>query len=349
MPKIKKITLVIKLLFYCMNNDLPVYKVTIDEAYSEGEELGIEQVAFTSKPAIIVKGMAFSVAKKVQFADEPKMRIVAPALIPSEIYRNDEGEEYFVEFTETEIDKIHAKFMQDLNNKDLFNLEHNQKETVPAYILEAWIVDNPKEDKSYSTYGIEVPKGTLMLTAQITDKEYYNKLVENGQIGFSIEGYLGLKLAMESNQLITNNMKLPDGEHLIEGKIYVVKDGEIVEIKEEVSEEMASAETSEEVKAEEVTEEEEIKEEEVEMAEAEEKTEETEMAVDPVADSEAVMAIVQPALDAMATELLKVIAEVKAMIPVEEESEEEVELTEQKFSVYDRFTQFRNFDLNNNK
>ena len=145
-------------------------------------------------------------------------------------------------------------------------------------------------------------------------------------------------------------MKLPDGEHLIEGKIYVVKDGEIVEIKEEVSEEMASAETSEEVKAEEVTEDEEIKEEEVVMAETEEeKTEETEMAVDPVADSEAVMAIVQPALDAMATELLKVIAEVKAMIPVEEESEEEVELTEQKFSVYDRFTQFRNFDLNNNK
>lgn len=141
-------------------------------------------------------------------------------------------------------------------------------------------------------------------------------------------------------------MKLPDGEHLIEGKIYVVKDGEIVEIKEEVSEEMSSTETQEEVKAEEVTEE--IKEEEVAMAETEEKTEETAMAVDPVADSEAIMAIVQPALDAMATELLKAIAEVKAMIPIEEESEtEEVEMSEQKFSVYDRFTQFRNFDLNN--
>ena len=145
-------------------------------------------------------------------------------------------------------------------------------------------------------------------------------------------------------------MKLPDGEHLIEGKIYVVKDGEIVEIKEEVTEEMSSTETQEEVKAEEVTEEEEIKEEEVVMAEAEDKTEETELAVDPVADSEAIMAIVQPALDALATELLKVIAEVKAMIPVEEESEEEeIELSQQKYSVYDRFTQFRNFDLNNNK
>jgi predicted DNA-binding protein (UPF0251 family) len=333
-----------------MKDELPVYKVTIDEEYSEGQELGIEQVAFTSKPAIIVKGMAFTAAKKVQFADEPKMRIVAPALIPSEIYRNDEGEEYFVEFTTEEIEKLHLKFMEGLNNKDLFNLEHDQNKTVPAYILEAWIVDNPTQDKSYTSYGIEVPKGTLMLTAQITDKEYYNKLVENGQVGFSIEGYLGLKLAEQfSNQLNTYKMKLPDGEHLIEGKIYVVEGGEIIEIKDAPIEEVVTEEMAEEVVEEEATTEEEVKDEEVAMAEAEEKVEETEMAVDPVADSEAVLAIVQPLLDAMATELMKAIAEVKAMIPVEESETEEVELSEQKFSVYDRFTQFRNFDLNNNK
>ncbi len=38
----------------------------------------------------------------------------------------------------------------------------------------------------------------LMVTAQVTDKDYYNELVKNEQIGFSIEGFLGLKL---SNQL----------------------------------------------------------------------------------------------------------------------------------------------------
>ncbi len=103
------------------------------------------------------------------------MRIVAPAMIPMNIYRNDEGEEYYVQFTEQEIENIYSKFMQDLNNQNLFNLEHTDKK-VPAYILEAWIVENPKEDKSYSSYGIEVPKGTLMLTAQITDKEYYQEL-----------------------------------------------------------------------------------------------------------------------------------------------------------------------------
>jgi hypothetical protein len=311
-----------------MKEDLPLYKITIDEDYSEGEELGIDMIAFTSKPAVMVKGMAFKAVENFFFKDEPKMRIVAPAMIPMNIYRNDEGEEYYVQFTEQEIENIYSKFMQDLNNQNLFNLEHTDNK-VPAYILEAWIVDNPKEDKSYSTYGIEVPKGTLMLTAQITDKEYYQKLVDKDQVGFSIEGFLGLKL---SNQLNKLSMMLPDGEHLIEGKIYVVKDGEVIEIKEEVPAEM-EAEMAEEV----------VEEEEIEAAEVEEKVEEEiAMAVDPQTDSEAVLAIVQPVLDALATELMKAIAEVKALIPVVEETEEEeVELSEQKFSAIDRLKKYR--------
>jgi hypothetical protein len=315
-----------------MKEELPLYKITIDEEYSEGEELGIDMIAFTSKPAVMVKGMAFKAVENFFFKDEPKMRIVAPAMIPMNIYRNDEGEEYYVQFTEEEIESIYSKFMQDLNNQNLFNLEHTEKK-VPAYILEAWIVDNPKEDKSFSTYGIEVPKGTLMLTAQITDKEYYQELVNKDQIGFSIEGFLGLKL---SNQLNKFSMKLPDGEHLIEGKIYVVKDGEIIEIKEEVPTEIET-EMAEEVV------EEEIKEEEVEAAEVKEEVkEEIAMAVEPQTDSEAVLAIVQPVLDALATELMKAIAEVKALIPVVEETEEEeVELSEQKFSAIDKMKKYR--------
>lgn len=196
--------------------DRPVYKITIDPEYSDGEDLGIDMIAFTSKPAIKVKGMAFNQSTPMTFSDDVKMRIVAPAMIPMSIYRRDEdGTEYDVLFTEDVIESIHTKFMQNLQNKDIFNLEHDGEEKVPAYILEAWIVDNPKQDKAFTTYGIEVPKGTLMLTSQVTDKEYYDSLVESGQVGYSIEGFLGLKL---SELLKLNTMKLPDGEHLIEDK-----------------------------------------------------------------------------------------------------------------------------------
>lgn len=317
-----------------MAKDLPIYKVTIDPQYAEdGEDLGIEQIAFTNMPAIRVKGLAFnSEVKVMKYADDLKYRIVAPAMIPMQIYRCDEdGFEYEVEFSVAEIEAIHGKFMQDMRNKDLFNLEHDQSQTVPAYILESWIVDNPKQDKAYSTYGIEVPTGTLMVTAQVTDTDYYNKLVENDQVGFSIEGFLGLKL---KEQLKLNSMnKLPDGEHLIEGKIYVVKGGEVIEIKDVPVEDVAA------------TEEVEMTETVVEETEVETETPaEEEMAVDPSADAEAILAIVNPVIEEQVNQLVAMIADLKnqfeeamATETTEEAMSENVALSvHEKFKAYNK-------------
>jgi len=314
-------------------DNLPIYKITIDPEYAEnGEDLGIEQIAFTSTPAIKVMGMAFnSQAKPMVFKDAVKYRIVAPALIPMEIYRKDDedGKEYYVKFTIEEIEKIHSKFMRDMSNKDLFNLEHDTTETVPAYILEAWIVDSPLKDKAYSSFGIEVPTGTLMVTAQVTDVEYYNHLVDNDQVGFSIEGYLGMKLK-EVTQLKTdiNMNKLPDGEHMVEGKIYVVVDGEITEIRD--------AEVVEATLADTVVEEEEVVEEET-------------MAVDPALDAEAILEIVRPFITEQVDALVAMIADLKnqfeesMLTDTEEETmEEAVALSaQQKLSMFNKF--------NNNK
>ena len=314
-----------------MTKDLPIYKITIDPEYSDGEDLGIEQIAFTSNPAIKVKGMAFNHEVKLLFADDLKYRVTAPAMIPMEIYRrDDETGEYYVQFTAETIEQIHSKFMQDLKNRDIFNLEHDQSQQVPAYILESWIVDNPKEDKAFSTFGIEVPKGTLMLTAQITNQEYYNELVKNEQVGFSIEGFLGLKL---SNQINKYNMnKLPDGEHLIEGKIYVVKGGEIIEIKDAPTEEVAME--SDTVVEEEVTTE-------TEPIDEQPEPEEVEMAVDVATDAEAVLAIVTPVIEEQVNNLLKIIADLKSQIEdiLAERTEDEIELkSEVKMSIAEKFS-----------
>jgi hypothetical protein len=306
---------------------LPLYEITIDQQYADGDEnLGIEMIAFTSNPAIRVKGVAFkSDIKPMVFTDKLKMRIVAPMLIPMQIYRKDkeDGFEYEVSFSAEVIEELHVKMMANLRTQNLFNLEHDAKEKVPAFLLEAWIVENPKEDKAFSTYGIEVPKGTLMAVAQLTDSKYYQSLVDSDAVGFSIEGFLGMK----EIKLNSNSMMLPDGEHLIEGKIYIVKDGEVIEIKDEVVATEEPATEEEVVMEEEVVEEEIVKEE--------------EMAVDPTTDADAVLAIVQPKLD----ELIALIAEVKAMIPVEEETvEEEVEM--QKMSAQDKLKSFMNFKHN---
>jgi hypothetical protein len=318
--------------------DRPVYKITIDEQYSDGEDLGVEMIAFTNKPAIKVKGMAFSSHAVMTFSDSVKMRIVAPAMIPMNIYRQDEdGEEYDVQFSSEVIEQIHAKFMLNLQNKDIFNLEHNQDEKVPAYILEAWIVDSPETDKAFTTYGIEVPKGTLMLTSQVTDREYYDKLVESGQVGYSVEGFLGMKLSQHLNKY---TMKLPDGEHMIEDKIYVVKDGEIIEIKEMPTEMEA------ELAADPVAEEEEAAAAENPVAEEEDAEADAPvaMAVDPALDAEAVLAIVAPMLEEHMNAVIRMIADLKNQLEeslaVETETEtENVELTShEKFKEYVKFS-----------
>ena len=129
-------------------------------------------------------------------------------------------------------------------------------------------------------------------------------------------------------------MKLPDGEHLIEGKIYVVKGGEVIEVMDAPTEEvvMETEVIEEEVKEEEMATE--------EVVEEEVATEEVEMAVDPTADAEAIIAIVTPLIDEKVNELLQVIAEIKNMVEAKPEEEIEVELSETKLSVHERFSKF---------
>ena len=312
---------------------LPTYKITIDEAYNDGTEpLGVDAIAFTANPAVLVKGVAFKSQAKSHFADEKKYRITAPAMIPMDIYRRDDDMgEYYVQFSETEIDTIFKDFMLNLNNRNLFNLEHEGDKIVPAYILEAWLVDNPEADKAKSTFGISVPKGTLMVTAQITDTDYYNKLVENGQVGFSIEGFLGLKL---SNQIKTNSM-LPDGTHTLEdGTVIVIKDGIIVEVQEPmVEEQVMEVEASTEVELADTTEvtEESVKEEEVVEVEA---------AIDPAADTDAILAIVSPYVEQRISELLQVIADLKNELT---ETEEVAPVEEIKMTAAQKFNQVIDF------
>ena len=321
-----------------MTKDLPIYKITIDDEYSDGETLGIEMIAFTNLPAIKVKGMSFGSEKRLMFSDGLKHRITAPAMIPMDIYRKNDGDgEYYVQFTEEVIEQIHTKFMADLRNRDIFNLEHDTEKKVPAYILETWIVDNPTKDKAYSTFGIEVPKGTLMVTAQVTDADYFAELVANDQVGFSIEGFLGLKL---SEQIKLNTMMLPDGEHRIEDKIYVVKDGEVVEIKEvekEPTEEVVEEEmATEEVAMEDTT---------VEETTEESTTTDEEMAIDPATDAEAIAAIVLPMLEERERAIISMIAELRNQIEemYAEKEEEVVDTQMTQLSMSEKFAKFKQF------
>lgn len=321
---------------------LDTYEITIDGENSE--DLGINLISFVKNPAIMVKGMAFNNQKPLRFSnDEIKMRIVAPAIIPMEIYRLSENSyEYNVKFTTEVIEKIRDKFMANLGSRNVFNLEHTE-EMVPAYILETWIVgsDN-KADRAYSEFGIEVPSGTLMIMSQITDKDYYDGIVKNEQWAYSIEGFFNLneiKLMINKKREIemTEDLRLPDGEFKFGENIYTILDGKVVDIKAE------EVKPEEEIKAEEVVkEEEEIKAEEVveETVEEEVKAEEiveeeTKLAIDETE----LMTILQPKFD----EIYKMIADLKAEEAVDEAVEGETPSEEVQMTINERFSNVYKF------
>ena len=269
------------------------------------------------------------------------MRIAAPALIPMEIYRCDEDGEYYAEFTEEEIEKLTSKFMANLTNNGKFNLEHKEGDVAPAYILEAWIVNDPAKDKAKSTFNIDLPKGKLMIVSKVKDVNYYNQLVANGQVGFSIEGFLGLKLSeiidKHKNKFTMKNKPttLPEGTKFeIDGIKYIVKEGVIneddsVAVEPVVEPVVAAAEPVVEPVVEPVT------------AAVEPVVEPVAPVVEPVVaptgtpDEAAILAIVQPKLD----EIYQMIADLKAAYPMEEVAPVDVPMTQTKMSIHDKFAE----------
>lgn len=183
------------------------YLATIEGEEVDGKALTWRKTAFTQRPAVKIKGLMFSQdTKEMFFADNAKMRLAAPLMIPMIAYRKEEiledgtkEEAFETEFTAEEIEKFHAHLMSNPDKlKNFFNLEHSE-EIVPAYLLEIWIVENPNTDKSFITYGVKCPKGTLFAVAQITDEDYYIELLEQDKTGFSIEGFFGLEELQKFN------------------------------------------------------------------------------------------------------------------------------------------------------
>jgi hypothetical protein len=127
---------------------------------------------------------------------------------------------------------------------------------------------------------------------------------------------------------------LPDGKHTLEdGTVIVVKDGVVVEVQEPQAEEVAmEVEASSEVEMEESKEEVVVEEETI--------VEEVEAAIDPVADAEAILAIVNPVLEQRISEILQVIADLKNELT---ETEEVASVEEIEMSAAQKFTNVINF------
>jgi regulator of replication initiation timing len=149
------------------------------------------RISLVKDPAVEMTLMKFSKEELIQhhFSDQEKRIIYAPAMIPNKlIYREDvQGAPANVFYTEGTIEKFRDVYFNTQSNSKS-NLYHMDTDVEGVDVVESWIVDDPRNDKSSSMGFKEIPKGTWMIGMKINSDEIWNDHIKSGKIdGLSIE------------------------------------------------------------------------------------------------------------------------------------------------------------------
>ena len=129
-------------------------------------------------------------------AVEEKRMLVGPLMTPNKLIarKDDNGDMYYVYFTEDSIKRIAYKAMED-KIIDRVNIEHDSGNNVDdVFLAETWIVENPAKDKS-AEYGFSPVKGQWFGIYKVNNDDIWNDFVKSGKVkGFSVEGFFSEKL-----------------------------------------------------------------------------------------------------------------------------------------------------------
>lgn len=179
---------------------MKVYEAVFDEGKSEG----VYALSVVENPAMEDMWIALSEhPQKVELAtvDEEKRLLLGAALIPNKrIYRNIDGNEFYITFSENTIEKLAHTFFKNQHNNNS-SLEHEVKLNGMS-VVEGWIVQDPSNDKS-NAYGKTYEKGTWVTMMKVDNDDVWQKVKKGEVKGFSIDALLSLKPLELSKNLKT--------------------------------------------------------------------------------------------------------------------------------------------------
>jgi len=142
---------------------------------------------------------------KLEFGVNDEKRIItAPVMLAeTEILRyNPSIGKYYVKFSEETIMKMMKKYFKD-NKIHRVNEEHDPRRVADGvYMIESFIVGDRTESKLYPN----IPKGSWVASFYIEDKEYWEKIKEEGFTGFSLEGFFEEQYEMEMINKVYNQV-----------------------------------------------------------------------------------------------------------------------------------------------
>lgn len=159
-------------------------------------ESGINAVSVVESPAIEENFVALKKHEvELKEVDTEKRILMGAALIPNkQIYRKNKDKEFYIYFSEDTVRKASELFLMRANQNNA-TLEHEKKILEGMSVVESWIIEDEKLDKSVK-YGFSLPKGTWMISMKVNNDEIWNKVKAGEVKGFSIEGYFVDKYEM---------------------------------------------------------------------------------------------------------------------------------------------------------
>lgn len=168
-------------------------------------------ISLVEEPAIEIDYVAFDKDKEtkpnlkfIEDKENEKYMIMGPALIPDKnIYRNYDGNEFYVSFSAECIEKLSHNFVKNCYGAGCFTKDHNGF-CEGCYLAESWIKTS-ENDKSVD-YGFDCPIGTWFVAAKIDSIELWDSIKKGERKGFSIESWVDLEEIIENKDKKENDM-----------------------------------------------------------------------------------------------------------------------------------------------
>ena len=168
-------------------NNLPLYELQFDDNDST---LGCSKISLVENPAVEEFFLKFSKDeqekehKSFYFKDDSKHIVTGIAMRADyPIYRNQDGQEFYVQFSKDTIDKMMQKFMKEQRLFDI-SLDHNQ-DVRDCYLIESFIIN--KERGICPNEFSDVEDGSWIISVKIENEDVWNKICSGEVKGFSIE------------------------------------------------------------------------------------------------------------------------------------------------------------------
>lgn len=176
-----------------------------------GDSSDVYAISLVEEPAIEIDYVAFDKDKEtkpnlkfIEDKQNEKYMILGPALVPDKnIYRNYDGNEFYVSFSAECIEKLSYKFMKTCYGDGCFTKDH-ESFAQGCSLAESWIKTS-ENDKSVD-YGFDCPIGTWFVAAKIDSIELWDSIKKGERKGFSIESWVDLEEIIENKDKKENDM-----------------------------------------------------------------------------------------------------------------------------------------------